>query len=75
LIDAQAAEFDVEARQAIITEAQELILEEHGPQLTTTGGFGYSARRGYVHFPFSIADDTPLDSNPFGVDMWTEQKT
>ncbi|MCI0814131.1 MAG: ABC transporter substrate-binding protein, partial [Chloroflexi bacterium] len=75
LIDAQAAEFDVEARQAIITEAQELILSEHGPQLTTTGGYGYSARRGYVHFPFSIADDTPLDSNPFGVDIWTEQTT
>ena len=75
LIDAQAAEFDVEARQALITEAQELILNEHGPQLTTTGGFGYSARLGSVHFPFSIADDTPLDSNPFGVDMWTEQKT
>ncbi len=80
LIDAQAAEFDVEARQAIITEAQELILDEHGPQLTTTGGFGYTANQAYVHFPFarfgfSFGDNTPLDANPFGVDVWTEQKT
>ncbi len=72
LIDAQSAEFDLEARQAIITEAQELILEDHGPQLTTTGGFQYSARQAYVHFPFSIDEDTPLDSDPFGVNIWTE---
>ncbi len=73
LIDAQAAEFDFEARKAIITEAQELILGEHGPQLTTTGGFQYSARKGIVHFPFAIDEDTPLDSDPFGVNIWTEQ--
>ena len=72
LIDAQSAEFDVEARQAIITEAQELILEEHGPQLTTTGGYQYSARQAYVHLPFGIDEDTPLDANPAGVDVWTE---
>jgi peptide/nickel transport system substrate-binding protein len=72
LINAQSAEFDVEKRKAIITTAQEMILEEHGPQLTTTGGFAYSASQAYVHFPFSIADDTPLDANPFGVDIWTE---
>jgi len=72
LIDAQAAEFDFEKRKAIITEAQELILAEHGPQLTTVGGFQYSARQAPVHFPFSIADDTPLDANPFGSDIWTE---
>lgn len=72
LIDAQAAEFDFEARKAIITEAQELILEEHGPQLTTTGGYQYSARKAVVHVPFSIDEDTPLDSNPLGADIWTE---
>jgi len=72
LIDAQAAEFDFEARKAIITEAQELILGEHGPQLTTTGGFQYSARKAVVHPGFSIDEDTPLDSNPVGVDIWTE---
>ncbi|MCH8051824.1 MAG: ABC transporter substrate-binding protein [Chloroflexi bacterium] len=77
LINAQSAEFDVEARQAIITEAQELILEEHGPQLTTTGGYQYSATRAYVHFPFasfgfSLDANIPLDSNPFGTDIWTE---
>jgi len=75
LIDAQSAEFDFEKRKAIIIEAQELILAEHGPQLTTVGGFQYSANQAYVHFPFSIADDTPLDSNPFGVDIWTELTT
>ncbi len=73
LIDAQAAEFDFEARKAIITEAQELILGEHGPQLTTTGGYAYSARQASVHFPFGIDEDIPLDSNPFGIDIWTEQ--
>lgn len=72
LIDAQSVEFDVGKRQAIITDAQELILKEHGPQLTTVGGYQYSANQAYVHFPFSIADDTPLDANPFGVDIWTE---
>ena len=78
LINAQAAEFDVEARQAIITEAQELILSEHGPQLTTTSGYVYSANQAYVHFPFvrfgfSFGGDTPLEANPFGVDVWTER--
>ncbi|HEY5638568.1 MAG TPA: hypothetical protein VIW01_00785, partial [Dehalococcoidia bacterium] len=73
LIEAQSAEFDEEKRQAIITEAQELILGEHGPQLTTTGGFQYSARQAYVHLPFTIDEDTPLDAKPFGVDIWTEQ--
>jgi len=72
LIEAQSAEFDFEARKAIITEAQELILGEHGPQLTTTAGFAYSARRAVVHFPFGIDEDTPLDSKPFGTEIWTE---
>lgn len=73
LIDAQAQEFDEEARMEIITQAQELILQDHGPQLTTTGGFQYSARQAYVHFPYTIEDDTPMEANPFGVDIWTEQ--
>ncbi len=72
LIEAQSVEFDVEARQAIITQAQDLILEEHGPQLTTTGGYQYSARQSYVHIAFGIDEDTPLDANPAGVDVWTE---
>ena len=80
LIDAQSAEFDVEARQAIITEAQNLILDEHGPQLTTTGGCQYSANQAYVHFPFlnfgfTSGNDIPQDANPFGVDIWTELTT
>jgi ABC-type transport system substrate-binding protein len=72
LIEAQAREFDVPTRQQIITEAQEMILPEHGPQLTTTGGYAYTASQAYVHFPFTIADDTPLDSKPFGTELWTE---
>ncbi len=74
LIDAQSEEFDVEKRQAIITEAQELILGEHGPQLTTTGGFQYSANQAYVHLATAIDEDPSQESNPFGVDIWTEQK-
>lgn len=72
LIDAQAKEFDYDKRHEIIIEAQNMILHEHGPQLTTTGGYNYSARQAYVHFPYTIEDDTPEDSKPWGNDIWTE---
>jgi ABC-type transport system substrate-binding protein len=72
LIQAQAREFDEAKRKEIILEAQRLILEEHGPQLTTTAGFAYSANQAYVHFPYTIEDDTPLDANPWGTEIWTE---
>jgi len=73
LIDAQAKEFDEVKRKEIILEAQRLILPEHGPQLTLTGGFQYSARWNYVHFPFEIDEEPPEDVGPYGVDIWTEK--
>jgi peptide/nickel transport system substrate-binding protein len=73
LIDAQAATYDEADRQQIITDAQHLILDEYGPQLTLPGGFQYSARWNYVHFPWDIDGEPPLDSNPLFVDIWTEK--
>ncbi|MEO6197613.1 MAG: ABC transporter substrate-binding protein [Dehalococcoidia bacterium] len=73
LINAQAAEFDQAKRQQIVLEAQRMILKEHGPQLTLTGGYQYSARWSYVHFPFEIGQDPPKDVNPIGCDVWTEK--
>ncbi|MEX0683870.1 MAG: ABC transporter substrate-binding protein [Dehalococcoidia bacterium] len=72
LIEAQSREFNEEKRQQIITEAQELILEEHGPQLTTVGGMAFSATQAYVHFPFEFGADPPEDAKPFGTELWTE---
>ncbi len=73
LIDAQAEEFDPQKRQQIIFEAQRMILKEHGPQITLTGGYAYSAHRSYVHFPYELGQDPPKDTGPFGVDIWREQ--
>ncbi|HET8943561.1 MAG TPA: hypothetical protein VFO59_02145, partial [Dehalococcoidia bacterium] len=73
LIDAQALEFDEAKRQEIIYAAQRMILKEHGPQITLTGGQQYSARWAYVHTPFEIGKDPPKDVGPFGVDIWTEE--
>jgi peptide/nickel transport system substrate-binding protein len=73
LIDAQSAEFDEEKRKEIITKAQEMILEEHGPQLTTAAGFAYQARQAYVHFPYTIADDPTEEALPWGSEIWTER--
>ena len=49
LIDAQSEEFDEAKRIEIVQEAQRMILPEHGPQITLTGGISYSARWKYVH--------------------------
>ncbi|HSP56610.1 MAG TPA: ABC transporter substrate-binding protein, partial [Dehalococcoidia bacterium] len=73
LIDAQAMEFDEARRQKIILDAQHMILKEHGPQITLTGGQQYQARWNYVHDPFEIGKDPPKDVGPFGVDIWTEE--
>ena len=73
LIDAQSLEFDKAKRQKIILEAQRMILPEHGPQITLTGGYQYQARWSYVHNPFEIGKDPPKDIGPFGVDLWTEE--
>ncbi len=73
LIDAQAEEFDEEKRRQIVLEAQRMILKEHGPQLTLTGGYFYSARWWYVHYPYEIGQDPPKDVGPEGTDIWTEE--
>jgi peptide/nickel transport system substrate-binding protein len=70
LIAAQAGEFDFEKRQQIILDAQRMILEEHGPQLTLTGGFQFAARWKYVHYPFEFYEDNL--GNPTGVDIWRQ---
>lgn len=75
LIDGQAEEFDVEKRQAIILEAQRLILPEHGPQLTLPGSFGYAARWKHVHVPTVFGDlgpELPADAGPIGSDIWVD---
>lgn len=74
LIDAQAEEFDEEKRKVIVNEAQRMILPEHGPQLTLTGGYFYSARWWYVHYPYEIGQDPPKEVGPYGTDIWTEEK-
>jgi peptide/nickel transport system substrate-binding protein len=73
LINAQAAEFDQEKRIEIVHAAQRMILKEHGPQITLTGGYQYSARWSYVHFPFEIGQDPSDAVNPNGCDIWTEK--
>jgi|FLYL01.1.fsa_nt_gi peptide/nickel transport system substrate-binding protein len=74
LIDAQAEEFDEEKRKEIILEAQRMILREHGPQLTLTGGFAYAARWKHVHFPYEPFSDIPSEEvGPNGADWWVEE--
>lgn len=81
LIDAQALEFDEAKRKEIILQAQRMILNEHGPQITLTDGYAYGARWWYVHsqiplIPMSVAvpPDEAIDtSGPFGTDIWTEK--
>ena len=51
LYNAQAKEPDETKRKQIITDAQNLILPEHGPQITLTGGYNYTAHWNYVHCP------------------------
>jgi peptide/nickel transport system substrate-binding protein len=73
LIDAQSKEFEEASRQEIVLEAQRLILEEHGPQLTLSGGFAYSAHWNYVHYPYELGEDPPEDLATFGAEIWTER--
>jgi peptide/nickel transport system substrate-binding protein len=75
LIDAQAREFDVEARKEIILEAQRTMIREHSPQITLTSGYQYTARWADVHFPFEFGQEPPDDVLPFGADIWREEGT
>ncbi len=73
LYHAQSKEPDEVKRQQIIKDAQNLILPEHGPQLTLTGDYQYTAHWNYVHFPYEINQDPSESSDPYGVDTWTEK--
>jgi peptide/nickel transport system substrate-binding protein len=73
LINQQAMEFDEARRQAIVYAAQRMILKEHAPQITLTGGFAYSAHWSYVHFPYELGQDPPKETGPNGVDIWTDK--
>ena len=36
------------------------------------GGFQYTARWSYVHFPFEIGQAPAKNALPFGADIWTQ---
>jgi ABC-type transport system substrate-binding protein len=73
LFNKQAREPDLAKRKQIILDAQRLIIKEHGPQITLTGGYAYTAHWNYVHLPYELGEDTPDVFNPFGADLWTEK--
>jgi ABC-type transport system substrate-binding protein len=73
LYNQQSKEPDETKRKQIILDAQRLIIKEHGPQITTTGGYQYTAHWNYVHLPYEIDQDPTQTSAPFGVDTWTEK--
>ena len=73
LYNAQAKEPDETKRKQIIIDAQNLIIKEHGPQLTLTGAYAYTAHWNYVHYPYEIDQEPTQSSDPFGVDTWTEK--
>jgi len=78
LIDAQSEEFDEPTRIEIVQRAQRMILPEHGPQLTLTGGIGYFARWSHVNLGPADNDlETPVPGavyGPAGADIWTEKR-
>ncbi|MEO8457729.1 MAG: ABC transporter substrate-binding protein [Chloroflexota bacterium] len=73
LYNKQAQTVDKTERQSIILEAQRLIIKEHAPQLTITGGNAYSAHWNYVHLPYELGQDPGTKINPYGCDEWTEK--
>lgn len=83
LIDAQSEEFDEAKRQEIVWAAQRMILPEHGPQITLTGGIQYFAHWNHVHFGAGGAGggfggsleepDPGAEYGPYGTEIWTEK--
>src|SRR3990170_4890510 len=83
LIDAQSEEFDEAKRIEIVQRAQRMILPEHGPQITMTGGMNYFAYWNHVNFGAQGATGfggtnlgTPgagEEYGPFGSEIWTEK--
>jgi peptide/nickel transport system substrate-binding protein len=73
LIEAQSLELDEAKRQEILFEAQRLIIQEHGPQITLPSGYEYHARRSYIHYPYEIGEPPSSGAGPWGSDIWTEK--
>jgi len=78
LIDAQSEEFDEAKRIDIVQRAQRMILPEHGPQITLTGGIAYFARWAHVNLGPADNDlETPVPGavyGPAGADIWTDKR-
>lgn len=72
LFNKQAKTVNLQERKNIIYEAQRLIIKEHGPQITLTGGNAYTAHWNYVHYPFELGEDPPATFNPIGADIWRD---
>jgi peptide/nickel transport system substrate-binding protein len=72
LVDEQSRETDEAKRKDEILAAQRLILNEHGPQVTLTGGYAYNARWADVHFPYEPGGPVPATSKPFGTEIWRD---
>ena len=83
LIDAQSEEFDEVKRIDLVQRAQRMILPEHGPQITLTGGIWYFAYWNHVHFGAGGAEgsfggslqepDPGAEYGPYGTEIWTEK--
>jgi peptide/nickel transport system substrate-binding protein len=79
LIDAQSIDFNEETRIQTILEAQRMILDEHGPQITMPGGNFYAARHNYVYYPFEFGVDpgegvlTEEEIGPEAADIYTTE--
>ena len=72
LVDAQSRETDDAPRKQEILAAQRLILNEHGPQVTLTGGYAFNARWAYVHFPYEPGEGVPVSAKPYGTEIWRD---
>jgi peptide/nickel transport system substrate-binding protein len=81
LIDAQSVDFNEETRIATILQAQRMMLDEHGPQITMPGGNFYAARWNYVYYPFEFGVDpgegvlTDEEIGPEASDIYTTEGT
>jgi len=81
LIDSQSVDFDEPHRIETILEAQRMMLEEHGPQITMPSGNFYAARWNYVYYPFEFGVDpgegalVDEEIGPEAADIYTTEGT
>ena len=73
LIDDQSQELDEIRRREVIHQAQRLMIQEHGPQITLPSGYEYHARWAHVHYPYEIGEPLSSDAGPWGSDVWIEE--